>query len=306
MATNVFKVLLADWMIGGILTIYFLVGYVADWSNLRLMESATYDVRSFLKAHGQQSDQIELVAVDQESLNKVGRWPWPRATQARLIENLRAGGAKVIVYAFSQQLSEADRSSQGMEEVRAMRQRLTAQIASPQTDPGQREVYVRMLRELGESEARLDQDAKFASIIGRGREVILPLSFDLGRTEAGETTEPSAAIVASSFSLIDNPRDMSSYPPLKVRKLVAPLPAFQLPQVGFGHAVVTPDQDNVIRHTPLLVEYLDRFYPSMALRAVSAYMGVEPSDVHVMLGKGVKIGTLWLPTDYYMRMRVSF
>jgi len=35
-------------------------------------------------------------------------------------------------------------------------------------------------------------------------------------------------------------------------------------------------------------------------------MGVEPSDVHVMLGKGVKIGTLWLPTDYYMRMRVSF
>jgi len=138
MANNVFKVLLADWMIGGVLTLYFLVGYVADWSNLRLMENTTYDLRSYLKAYGQQSDQIELVAVDHESLNKVGRWPWPRATQARLVENLRTGGAKVIVLAFPGQLSEADRSSQGMEEVRAMRQRLTAQIASPQTDPRQR------------------------------------------------------------------------------------------------------------------------------------------------------------------------
>ena len=306
MANNVFKVLLADWMIGGVLTLYFLVGYVADWSNLRLMENTTYDLRSYLKAYGQQSDQIELVAVDHESLNKVGRWPWPRATQARLVENLRAGGAKVIVFAFPQQLSEPDRSSQGMEEVRAMRQRLTAQIASPQTDPRQREVYVRMLQELGESEARLDQDAKFASILGRGSEVVLPLSFDLGRPEAGETAEPGAAIIASSFGQIDNPRELTSYPPMKVRKLVAPLPAFQLPQVSFGHALVTPDPDNVVRRTPLLVEYLDRFYPSLSLRAVSAYLDVAPNDVHVDVGKGIKVGDLSIPTDRYMRQRISY
>ena len=146
MAANVFKVLLADWMIGGILTLYFLIGYVGDWSNLRLTENATYDMRSFLLAHGQQSDQIELVAVDQESLAKVGRWPWPRATQARLIENLKASGAKVIVYDFA--MSEPDRSSQGLEEMRALRQRYTAQIASPQTDARQRDFYARELQSL--------------------------------------------------------------------------------------------------------------------------------------------------------------
>jgi CHASE2 domain-containing sensor protein/predicted Ser/Thr protein kinase len=304
MGANVFKVLLADWMIGGILTLYFLVGYLADWSNLRLMENMTYDMRSVLRAYGQQSDQIELVAVDQESLNKVGRWPWPRATQARLIENLRAGGAKVIAFDF--QMAEPDRSSQGMEEVRAMRQRLTAQIASPQIDARQREVYVRMLQELGESESRLDQDAKLAAALGRGTEVVLPLSFEVGRPEGGESAEPSAPITASSFSLIDNPRDMASYPPLKVRKMTAPLPVFQLPQVGFGHSVTLPDQDNSVRRQALLVEYLDRFYPSFALRAVTAYLDVAPSDVHVVLGKGVKIGELWVPTDRYMRMKISF
>ncbi len=304
MGANIFKVLLADWMIGGILTLYFLVGYLADWSNLRLMENVTYDMRSVLRAYGQQSDQIELVAVDQESLNKVGRWPWPRATQARLIENLRAGGAKVIAFDFP--LYEPDRSSQGMEEMRAMRQRLTAQIASPQTDARQREAYVRMLQELGESESRLDQDAKFAAALARSTEVVLPLSFELGRPEGGESTEPSAPITASSFSLIDNPRDMTSYPPMKVRKMTAPLPAFQLPQVGFGHGITIPDQDNSVRRQTVLVEYLDRFYPSFALRAVSAYLDVAPGDVHVVLGKGLKIGELWVPTDRYMRMRISF
>jgi CHASE2 domain-containing sensor protein/predicted Ser/Thr protein kinase len=304
MGANVFKVLLADWMIGGILTLYFLVGYLADWSNLRLMENITYDMRSVLRAYGQQSDQIELVAVDQESLNKVGRWPWPRATQARLIENLRAGGAKVIAYDFP--LLEPDRSSQGMEEVRAMRQRLTAQIASPQTDTRQREVYVRMLQELGESESRLDQDAKLGAAFARGTEVVLPLGFEVGRPEGGESADPSAPITASSFSLIDNPRDMASYPPMKVKKMTAPMPAFQLPQVGFGHSLATPDQDNSVRRQALLVEYLDRFYPSFALRAVTAYLDVAPSDVHVVLGKGVKIGELWVPTDRYMRMRISF
>ncbi len=303
MAANLFKVLLADWMIGGILTLYFLVGYVGDWSNLRLMENATYDLRATLRAFGQQSDQIELVAVDQESLNKVGRWPWPRATQARLIENLRASGAKVIAFDFS--LSEPDRSSQGMEEVRTMRQKLMAQIASPQTDARQREVYVRMLQDMSESEARLDQDAKFSTVLSRGSEVVLPIDFEVGRSEEVENAEPSAPIVASSFSLVDNPREMSSYPPTKVKKVFAPLPAFQLPSVGFGHTTVIPDADTVVRREVLLVEYLDRFYPSFALRAVSAYLDVAPSDVHVVLGKGVKVGELWVPADRHMRMRIS-
>jgi eukaryotic-like serine/threonine-protein kinase len=303
MAANVFKVLLADWMIGGILTLYFLVGYVADWSNLRLMENATYDLRAALRAHGQQSEQIEIIAVDQESINKVGRWPWPRSTQARLLENLRTSGAKVIAFQFS--MSEPDRSSQGMEEVRAMKQRLTAQIASPQTDARQREAYVRMLQELGESETRLDQDAKFATSLGRGSEVILPINFELGFPE-GESVEPSAPIAASAFSLVDNPRDMTSFPPAKVKKMTAPLQAFQLPQVGFGHATVLPDADNVVRREAVLVEYLDRFYPSFALRAVSAYLDAAPDDVHVVLGKGVKVGELWVPTDRHMRARVSF
>lgn len=34
--------------------------------------------------------------MDEQSLHEVIRWPWPRDTQARLIQAIGAGGAKVI------------------------------------------------------------------------------------------------------------------------------------------------------------------------------------------------------------------
>ncbi len=42
------------------------------------------------------SDQIVIVAVDDESIGWLGGWPWPRSLHAQLIENLKKHGAKLI------------------------------------------------------------------------------------------------------------------------------------------------------------------------------------------------------------------
>lgn len=36
------------------------------------------------------------MAIDEKSLNKIGRWPWPRSVMARLVDKLAQGGAKTI------------------------------------------------------------------------------------------------------------------------------------------------------------------------------------------------------------------
>jgi PAS domain S-box-containing protein len=41
---------------------------------------------------------IALVAIDEKSLDQLGRWPWPRETHGRLIETLDAAGADTIVF----------------------------------------------------------------------------------------------------------------------------------------------------------------------------------------------------------------
>ena len=41
---------------------------------------------------------ITVVAIDDASIGKIGRWPWPRSVHADLIKKLSDAGAKVIAY----------------------------------------------------------------------------------------------------------------------------------------------------------------------------------------------------------------
>lgn len=43
------------------------------------------------------SDEVVLVTIDELSLNRLGRWPWPRNLHAELIAKLNEAGAKTIV-----------------------------------------------------------------------------------------------------------------------------------------------------------------------------------------------------------------
>jgi len=40
--------------------------------------------------------EIVIVAIDNESLEKLGRWPWPRSTHAHLIDKIASSGAAII------------------------------------------------------------------------------------------------------------------------------------------------------------------------------------------------------------------
>lgn len=63
---------------------------------LEATELRTYDLR--LRARGARapSPAVVLVVVDEKSLAAEGRWPWPRARLAALLDALSAGGARVV------------------------------------------------------------------------------------------------------------------------------------------------------------------------------------------------------------------
>lgn len=43
-------------------------------------------------------DDVVIVAIDELSVDRLGRWPWPRSTHAQLIEKLQEAGAGTIVF----------------------------------------------------------------------------------------------------------------------------------------------------------------------------------------------------------------
>jgi len=43
-------------------------------------------------------DDIVIIAIDQESLNEIGNWPWPRAVHASLLDRLTTAKAQIVIF----------------------------------------------------------------------------------------------------------------------------------------------------------------------------------------------------------------
>jgi len=50
-----------------------------------------------------------IVTIDEKSLSELGRWPWPRTVMAKLVDQLKAYGAKAV--GFDIIFSEPDENS---------------------------------------------------------------------------------------------------------------------------------------------------------------------------------------------------
>ena len=67
-------------------------------SPLERLEGMMYDLRLRLVGTTKPSDTIVIAAIDEKSIEKLGRWPWGRDTIAQLIMKLSAAGAELIVF----------------------------------------------------------------------------------------------------------------------------------------------------------------------------------------------------------------
>ncbi|MEJ1959057.1 MAG: hypothetical protein WDM70_06030 [Nitrosomonadales bacterium] len=52
--------------------------------------------------------------------------------------------------------------------------------------------------------------------------------------------------------------------------------------------------------------YFDQYYPSLSLLLAAKSLNLEPKDIQVNLGQGVKVGNLNIATDSALRMHTYF
>src|ERR1700682_4934128 len=84
----------ADWFLGLVIAIV-LFGFAKMSGFIPGLERWAYDVGVKMTSK-QPSDKIAVIAIDEQSIANIGRWPWPREVQAKLIDQLSAAKAKVI------------------------------------------------------------------------------------------------------------------------------------------------------------------------------------------------------------------
>jgi len=162
---------LSDFVLGITLTLITLFFFGLSWGPLETLEQNFYDLRANLSLKPATAP-IVVISIDDQSIAKLGRWPWPRSYIASLVNHLQSSDAKIIgldiIY------SEKD-LSQGLEEVRNVIHSI--ETASQFASGG-------LITELKDAEKRLDNDGRLANSIVNSNKVVLPLYFNLGKPAA--------------------------------------------------------------------------------------------------------------------------
>jgi CHASE2 domain-containing sensor protein len=112
----------SDWFAGAAIVVaVMLLNQVTD--VIGSLERKFYDVASTSSAR-QPSDRVAIIAIDDQSIANIGRWPWPRDVHAKLIDQLAEAKAKTIVHTVFFIEPQVDR---GLSYIRKMKSLLGSQ-----------------------------------------------------------------------------------------------------------------------------------------------------------------------------------
>ena len=85
--------------------------------------------------------------------------------------------------------------------------------------------------------------------------------------------------------------------PLDATSLLAPIPELGAAAATLGHTNTPLDRDGAARFEFPAIAYADEYYPSFALEVARQHLGVAREDVQLVLGRGIRLGARWIPTD---------
>src|SRR5258708_12251930 len=86
----------ADWFLGLIVALVLFFASVSDL--VQSLERLAYDWGVRASSHAP-SPRVAVIAIDDQSIANIGRWPWSREVHAQMIVKLKQAGAKVVGYA---------------------------------------------------------------------------------------------------------------------------------------------------------------------------------------------------------------
>jgi adenylate cyclase len=245
--------LVAPLIIAGI--IYF----AGDYQGLRQLENMTVDwrfenLRQLFKAD--KSDRFFLIEIDQDSLDALGGWPWPRNAHGGLVFLL----ANVDLDVLGIDIIFSDRRE-------ASRDRYLADTV--RTDPDN--------QYLADSLKKIGRVVLAGYAQSEGTQIEREGTIDLGVTRPLTAVEGSVMDVPGSDDL---------------DRLLVPLPLLRFDAVtGFTDTAPVLGNSNIRRYMPLVVRIQENLYPSFVLQMLLRHWGADVEDVKLSLGNELRIAT---------------
>jgi eukaryotic-like serine/threonine-protein kinase len=255
------------------------------------LERRFYDTASSHNARAP-SDRIAIIAIDDQSIANIGRWPWPREVHAQLIDQLKTAGAKTVAHTA---LFFEPQTAPGLDSLRALRGQIEGNTLTD-LGPLSRESLVRTITE---AEQRLDSDGRLVASMARAGNVIVPSVFELGEP-LGRPDQPLPAFAQKS-ALMDSTG--FGFPAAQSQQ---PIAAVGEAAVAVAHLNQLQDSDGAVRQEPLLLNFDGHAVPSMGLTVAAHSLNLGPQDVRLLPGEAVLLGRQRIPTDEFARVLPQF
>ncbi|MFI3135512.1 MAG: adenylate/guanylate cyclase domain-containing protein [Methylococcaceae bacterium] len=250
--------------------------YIAEPLPIRVLRHYLFDQYQQWSPRPYQDVGVRVIDIDDESLQKIGQWPWPRTRIATLLtllkENERAIGIDFI-------FSEPDRTSPA------------SMLKLWQVSPDVR-AQLQLLP---------DHDQQLAAAI-RSQRTVLGFSAERAINNAELPAEPFRFI-----RLGDAP-----YPFVpSFTSAINSLPLLEEHAAGNGALIFIPDVDGVVRKVPLIIQIQDSLYPSFSLELLRVALHQKnylvKTTAHYAIGiEQIMIGAFSIPSTANGEMWVYY
>ncbi len=251
---------------------------IMDFSLIRNLQQKVFD--SFQISNPRQYIQqpVKIIDIDEESLKRIGQWPWPRNTLAQMVKKLNEGGPNSI--GFDIVFAEEDRTS--------------PKNILPLW--GKQEKFSSLINDLP------DHDILFSQSLGETPTIT---GFVLTQEKTINIPQQKAGF---SYTGSDPSPYLQNF-----LGAVTSLPIFEKAAIGNGSLNSTPDSDGILRRSPLVLVSGDKFYPSLvaeslrvAQRAggyiIKATGASDEQDSGIHAVTDIKIGQFTIPTDPFGKL----
>jgi eukaryotic-like serine/threonine-protein kinase len=276
----------ADWFVG-VLVVLAVLLLKTSTSFVDTLENRLYDF-GITQSNKKPSDQIAIVAIDDQSVANIGRWPWSRDVQAQLIEQISAGKPKAIV---NQIFYPEPQIEKGLPFLRKIQQAIKPEEAANSS------TLEAISKIAAEGEQALNADARLAQAFAAAKNVVGLVTFTSGERRG----KPDTPLKNTTLkSLVTAPPGYGT----EFSGLLEPIDLLSASIESVGHGSILADKDGTLRVEPLLADYYDQTVPSMSLMAALKGLNLSPADVRVLpQEKAIDLGKLRIGTDEKGAMR---
>ena len=308
----------ADWFLGLVIAVV-VFGFARMSGFIPGLERWAYDLGVKMTSKNP-SDKIAVIAVDEQSIANIGRWPWPREVQAKLIDQLAAAKAKVIgntVFFFEPQ---KDPGLAYVEKMLDAYNKAYPQSATPETAgaspiggatpaaaaSAQPPAEVAEIgRLLTEASVALNSDVRLAQSIEKAGNVLVPIAFgEIGYQAPPGRPDKTLPEYVTRNAIGSFTNAGGSF--VHGTQVLVPIEQIGKAVVGMGHLNSVLDEDGAVRYEPLVIDYFGQQYPSLALVIAARSLNLTSKDVKARLGESVSVGGKTIRTDDNAQMFTYF